>query len=211
MPKCIRLNDVPMPKEMVIFSVDPGQKNFACRLETRKVVSGKVKIEPLMFFRKKLSKTVLQDISAFFDEHDYLLSLATICIVEYQLTMNYFMLRISQHVESYFMTKYPKVAIFEISSKMKPAKDVCVPKALEILKKGGDLISYNFLSELSQNYENCKGKEAKSAFKCDDLADTVGQIEAFFEYLASGQEIPLGPVATFGKSKSKKKIARAKK
>ena len=76
----------------------------------------------LMFIRARFEQ--LSEIIDFFEKNHHLLSQATICIVEKQMSINYTMVRISQHVETYFLTKYPNVAVFEISSKLKAAKEI---------------------------------------------------------------------------------------
>jgi hypothetical protein len=198
MPRIERLNDVPFDikaEKHIIFSVDPGKENFACRLEER----NNDIITPLLFIRIKLTDHVLQEIKKFLDDNRELLCTATVMIVERQMPINYRMVRLSQFIETYFICMYPHVSLFEISSKLKAEKKVCVATCLSILEKGGDQQSIDLLHEL-------KGQKVK----IDDLADTVCQIQAFFDVYATEKKIPLGPSAFYNKP-TKKKAKAAKK
>ena len=170
-----QLNHVPFPEKKIIFSIDPGRVNFACRLEERKE-DGTVKA--LLF--KKMRFEQLMDIQKFFEENHHILSQSTICIVEKQMSINYTMIRVSQHVETYFLTKYPHVAVYEISSKLKVGKDITVETAKMKLLERKDQESYDYLFKLENPLKE-KGKRKPKKEKLDDLCDTVCQIEAFFE------------------------------
>lgn len=168
-----QLNHVPFPNKKIIFSIDPGRVNFACRLEERKEDGS---IEGLIYKRMRFEE--LLDISKFFEEHHELLSQTTICIVEKQMPINYTMIRVSQHVETYFLTKYPHVAVYEISSKLKVGKDVTIDTAKKLLLEGRDQKSYDLLESLG-NPKKEEGKRKPKKEKLDDLCDTVCQIDAF--------------------------------
>lgn len=169
----IQLNHCPFPNKKIIFSIDPGRVNFACRLEERKEDGS---IEGLIYKRMRFEE--LLDISKFFEEHHELLSQTTICIVEKQMPINYTMIRVSQHVETYFLTKYPNVAVYEISSKLKVGKDVTIDTAKKLLLEGKDQKSYDLLERLG-NPKKEEGKRKPKKEKLDDLCDTVCQIDAF--------------------------------
>jgi hypothetical protein len=175
MTSIVQLNKVDFPAQKIIFSIDPGRVNFACRLEERKEDG---KIETLLF--KKIRFEELLDIQNFFEEHQDILSKATICIVEKQMAINYTMIRVSQHVETYFLTRYPHVAVFEIGAKLKVGKDITVSTAKEILNKGEDKVGIEILDKL-ENPVKEKGKRKPKKEKLDDLCDTVCQIEAFMK------------------------------
>lgn len=175
MTTIIQLNKVPFPENHIIFSIDPGRVNFACRLEERKANGD---IETLLF--KKMRFEELLDIQNFFLEHHDLLSRSTICIVEKQMSINYTMIRVSQHVETYFLTKYPHVAVFEIGSKLKVGKEVTIPTAKEILQKRNDKVGFEILDKLENPIKE-KGKRKPKKEKLDDLCDTVCQIDAFMK------------------------------
>lgn len=170
-----QLNHVPFPERKIIFSIDPGRVNFACRLEERKVDGS---IEGLLFIKARFEE--LLDINKFFDQHYDLLSQTTICIVEKQMSINYTMIRVSQHVETYFLTKFPHVAVFEISAKLKVGKEVTIDTAKQILERGKDQTSVKLLEKLG-NPQKEAGKRKPKKEKLDDLCDTVCQIEAFME------------------------------
>jgi hypothetical protein len=170
-----QLNHVPFPQRKVIFSIDPGRVNFACRLEERKDDGT---IEGLLFIKARFEE--LLDINQFFDKHHHLLSQATICIVEKQMSINYTMIRISQHVETYFLTKFPNVAVYEISAKLKVGKDDTIETAKTILTKGKDETSVDLLERLG-NPQKVAGQRKPKKEKLDDLCDTVCQIEAFMD------------------------------
>jgi hypothetical protein len=171
----IQLNKVPFPEHQIIFSIDPGRVNFACRLEERKEDGT---IQTLLF--KKMRFEELMDIQNFFLDNQELLSRTTICIVEKQMSINYTMIRVSQHVETYFLTKYPNVAVFEIGSKLKVGKEITIPTAKDILKEGKDQVGFDILDQL-ENPVKEKGKRKPKKEKLDDLCDTVCQTDAFLK------------------------------
>jgi hypothetical protein len=168
-----QLNHVPFPEKKIIFSIDPGRVNFACRLEERKEDGT---IEGLLYVKKRFEE--LLDINRFFDENQELLSKTTICIVEKQMSINYTMIRVAQHVETYFLTKYPSVAVYEISAKLKVGKEETIETAKKILSKGNDKTSVELLERLG-NPQKQAGQRKPKKEKLDDLCDTVCQIEAF--------------------------------
>jgi len=170
-----QLNHVPYPEKKIIFSIDPGRVNFACRLEERKDDGT---IVGLLFVRARFEE--MSEIIDFFEKNHELLSQTTICIVEKQMSINYTMIRVAQHVETYFLTKYPHVAVFEISSKLKVGKEITILTAKDILLKGNDLKSYEMLEKLGNPIKE-KGKRKPKKEKLDDLCDTVCQIQAFLD------------------------------
>lgn len=175
MTSIIQLNKIPFPNHQIIFSIDPGRVNFACRLEERKEDGS---IQTLLF--KKMRFEELMDIQNFFLDHHDLLSRATLCIVEKQMSINYTMIRVSQHVETYFLTKYPNVAVFEIGSKLKVGKEITIPTAKEILKRGNDQVGFDILYKLENPVKEI-GKRKPKKEKLDDLCDTVCQTDAFLK------------------------------
>jgi len=170
-----QLNHVPYPDKKIIFSIDPGRVNFACRLEERKEDGT---IIGLMFIRARFEQ--LSEIIDFFEKNHELLSQTTICIVEKQMSINYTMIRVAQHVETYFLTKYPHVAVFEISSKLKVGKEETIQTAKDILTKGNDKASFDLIEKLGNPVKE-PGKRKPKKEKLDDLCDTVCQIEAFLD------------------------------
>jgi hypothetical protein len=201
----IQLNHVPFPEKQVIFSIDPGRVNFACRLEERTYdLSGNVKIKGLMFVKKRFEE--LLEIQKFFEDHYDLLSQTTICIVEKQMSINYTMIRVSQHVETYFLTRFPQCAVFEISSKLKVGKELTIETAKEILKMGDDQYSCDLIQKL-MHPTVVKGQRKPKKEKMDDLCDTVCQTEAFMNEMKRLEfKVPQGYILkTKGKNKGKTK------
>jgi hypothetical protein len=198
----IQLNHVPFPEKKIIFSIDPGRVNFACRLEERKEDGT---IEGLLYVRMRFEQ--LTDIQNFFEEHQELLKQTTICIVEKQMPINYTMVRISQHVETYFLTKYPYAAVYEISSKLKVGKDITIETAKKILLEGKDQRSYDLLEKLGNPVKE-KGKRKPKKEKLDDLCDTTCQIDAFMKEMKRlDYNVPQGYML---KTKGKKKKTEVK-
>jgi hypothetical protein len=192
MPKIELLNNAPFSinNDNFIFSIDPGKENFACRLEKR---YSNGTIEGFIFVKIKLSENALSDITNFFIDNQELLSLTNIMIVERQMPINYRMVRISQHCETYFLSKYPNVTLFEISPKLKAEKKETYSTALSILDNGKDFKSKELLESMK-----------KQKLKFDDMCDTVCQIHATLEELKILKSVPNGP-SCFKKVSVKKK------
>jgi hypothetical protein len=199
MPKVERLTniEIDLKKDNIFLSIDPGKENFACRLEERK---NDGTIRGIIFVKIKLGENAIMEITEFFKENEEILSETNIMIVERQMPINYRMVRVSQHCESYFMTKYPNVAIFEISPKLKAEKKITYETAIEILKKGKDQKSIDLLIEMK-----------KSKLKIDDLCDTICQIKGFLDEIENMKNVPNGP-SCFKKvsTKKKKKVSKKK-
>lgn len=177
-----------------VVSIDPAYKNFAIRIEQWSY-SGYV--TPIFYNRINMAKSEAEDASeddyneAFdniikvFKEIDNHLKSTHIFVIEKQLPQNYKVVRISQHVITYFMclTYNSKLlpSIFEIDPRLKgdvlgagklsepDLKKWAVIKATEILTARNDLVSL----------------EALKIKKNDDLADTVVQVVAFFTYVST--------------------------
>ena len=176
-----------------IISIDPANKNFAIRVEERLTYP-----TTLLFKRLSLSDnndltSVYQTLTYFLDQYLELFLTCHLVIVERQLPTNYRAVRISQHVISYFMLRLKDQPllpiIIEINPKLKSKqllapsslndrgiKKWAIEKAIELLTSRSDIVGLNIIN-----------KERKK----DDLADTVVQIEAFFNYfdLLSNQYI----------------------
>nr|QBK90658.1 MAG: holliday junction resolvase [Pithovirus LCPAC104] len=174
-------------EEVIRFiSIDPGKINFAIRIEVR---YRKDKFPPKMeifikknFFNKNDNNDnneLYSRITDFLDTFIPFYEKTHFVLIERQFKKNYTMIRISQHIISYFLFKLKDLPLFpsilEIdskfkytffnssSSKKKGMKYAGVEKALELLKNNKDDDSLSIIS-------NSKKK--------DDLADTVIQIEA---------------------------------
>lgn len=209
MPKIERLNDVAFnikADKHIVFSVDPGKTNFACRLEE---IFSDGKVNPLIFMRIDLTQFALQEIKKFLDDNYNSLSHATVCIVERQMPINYRMVRLSQFIETYLLCMHPQAAIFEISSKLKVGKEDCIATAYEELRANGDQKSIDLLDEIKKTKVEVNGKKKK--IKIDDLCDTICQRKAFFETYKTLKVIPMGPSAFQDKPKKKKGGQKKKK
>jgi hypothetical protein len=202
----VQLNHVSYPEKKIIFSIDPGRVNFACRLEERKEDGT---IIGLIYKRMRFEEML--DINRFFEEHHDLLSQTTICIVEKQMPINYTMIRVSQHVETYFLTRYPHVAVYEISSKLKVGKDITIDTAKKLLLEGKDQISYDLLERLG-NPKKEEGKRKPKKEKLDDLCDTICQIDAFFSEMKRLEyKVPQGYLLKTKSSSSSNQVEKEEK
>lgn len=183
------------PNCLRFVSVDPGIVNFAIRIEKRTVLpDGSIQVIPEVFEKIDLSPSVVSveggkttdlyiKVIRFLDPFLPLLRQSNVIIVEEQLRQNKKMIRMSQHILSYFMIhlrdESTKPLIFEISSQVK-SKELNAPKgmdvkiwsvgeALRILNIRKDQVSMGAI----ETARNTKGKKKK-----DDLADVIIQIEA---------------------------------
>lgn len=181
-----------------VVSIDIGWKNFCIRVEKRpmkdpyKPITAEL-YERLSIMNKKGTENTLESamlcpvydvLTSYLDEHLELFKQCHYVIIERQLPVNYYAVRISQHTISYFLIKLKDTPllplILEIDSKLKTiqldaptgmnkreVKQWSEKKAEELLNKRKDAYSLSIL---------------KKSKKKDDLADTVCQIEALFNY-----------------------------
>jgi len=181
-------------KELISISIDPGDRNFAIRIEGRPF-SSNAPFTPYLYEKVDFSPKDLQtddntwrlfsDISHYLNKHKDRINMAHIVVIEKQLPVNYPALRISQHVITYFMEHLrdlPQLPIIlELDPKTKGRllgappnltkpllKIWSTDKAREILERRGDSRSIRTL--------NNAGK------KGDDLGDTVTQMEALAKH-----------------------------
>lgn len=197
MPKLIKLNDLPYPlHDPIIFSVDPGRGNFACRIEKR---CDNGTIIPYLLMRIDFGHLIIQEVTKFLIDREELIKTIDVLLIERQMPINYSMVRLSQHIESYIMTKYPHVVVYEINPKVKPEKNICFEAAIEELEKGNDTKTIDFLIDMQNKKE-----------KCDDLCDTIGQIKGFLSLIREGpNKIPIGPELGVTSKKKKSKTSKA--
>jgi len=167
-----------------VVSIDPGRSNFCIRVEDRPLVSGN--IVPIIYERVTFSNskdetqdTIYSDLSRYLlSKHD-ILSQAHVVIIERQLPVNYPLVRISQHILTWFMEYLrdkPNLAvILEVSGDLKKkayqltkmtkaeAKKWAATNVPLIFQRRGDTQSLQIIN-------NSKKK--------DDLGDVVLQVEA---------------------------------
>ena len=176
-----------------IMSIDPGKKNFCFRIEMRNLITKKIMTE--VFEKIDLIGSqntdrvtvdyVNRNVMLILDKYMHLILNCNIVIIERQLSINYKMVRFSQHIISYLMIRLMdnslKTVILEIDSKLKTkqlrapkslgAKETklwAIEKATELLTLRNDNVSINIMNKAQKS-------------KKDDLADTVVQIEAVFK------------------------------
>ena len=180
-----------------ILSIDPagrGCKNLGIRIERRPGPNDSGFITSELFETVTLVDSSLTDSSStcnlydtltnYLDSHTDLFQQTHIIIIERQLPENYWGIRISQHIISYFLVKLKDAPllpmILEIDPRLK-GKQLGIPSGLgkkeyknRLIEKARDLLSIRgdtFSSKILDRYK-----------KKDDIADTVCQIEAVFLY-----------------------------
>jgi hypothetical protein len=180
-----------------VVSVDPALKNFAIRIERWNYNRT---ITPVGFCKYNLINDGtseedddyhegINNLTKIFKSLEDCLKKTHIFIVEKQLPQNYKVVRISQHVITYFIQLgYDSEllpSIYEIDPKLKgeilgagklAEKDLkkwAVVKAKEILENRGDQVSLDILTANKK--------------KDDDLSDTVIQILALFLYIYNSE------------------------
>lgn len=179
-----------------IISIDPGITNFCIRVEERGI---KNYFHPrtLLYekFRLKKDDHQLQEdfvcnvygkLTCFLDQHIELYKTCHIVLIERQMPFNYKAVRISQHALSYFMLHLrnivPNMAqIFEVDSKLKGRE---LGASNHLNKRGLKAWAVDEATRLLKIRNDRQGLDILSRErKKDDLADTVCQIEALFQYL----------------------------
>ena len=216
-----------------VISIDPGEKNFAIRVEVRPVsfendymgpngITPKGVVVPEIFAKMDFEFTederesndstekdqtqkpqqnitscdVYVNIMKFLDQYIPLFKQSHIMIIEKQLPINYRMVRVSQHVLSYFYmilkdTKYLPL-ILEIDPKLK-TKQLKAPKGLneKDIKIWSTEIAYEILKYRKETQsldilDNARKRKKNGTYgkKKDDLSDTIIQIEAVFSYFS---------------------------
>lgn len=170
--------------EIRVISIDPAWKNLAIR-GSKRYTHGPTTITMELFeklcFHPDLPSTFRQ-IYDFLDSQKEYFRSANLLIIERQMLENYRMIRISQHIISYFYKLWEDQPhhplIVEVDSKLKgwmlgfdrrrdfDLKEWSPIKAKEILAFHCDLKSIEIMNSLTT--------------KEDDLGDTVCQEEALF-------------------------------
>jgi hypothetical protein len=178
-------------------SIDPGIKNFAIcvcrRTKQEKKIELWLKVNFSMFLTTEIDSEkslggyskLYSEVSIFLEKQRKFFENINIVLIERQLPTNYKMVRLSQHVLSYFTNLFLSnpIPIIEIDSKFKTkfldaprkldereVKKWSVEKCSEILPKYFDQVSENFFTSFKK--------------KKDDLADTIVQMEAFCRYFS---------------------------
>jgi len=168
--------------DITICSIDPGWKNFAIRIEERELRDN---LDCCTIFADnvKFDSTFDTDYCAIFDEiSEYLdkinaqLSECDIVLMERQMECNYKMVRVSQHILSYFRFNYPNTSFVELTPKYKTRKQC---KFAHLNKSGIKKWAICYARELSKRRSDTVAVELLKSKKADDYADTIVQIDGY--------------------------------
>ncbi len=178
---------------MVFISIDPGINNFAFRIELRPknglpphtIVFNKLNFSN---YRRDNETSLYCMVTTFLDMHMVYFRKVHVVLIERQLPINYQMVRLCQHLISYFVIRLKNLTpllplILEISPRIKTryldspkgmnskqVKRWSIEMALNLLKDRGDTYAYGVITNAAKN-------------KKDDLADTIVQLEAICKML----------------------------
>lgn len=196
-PHTIDTNQRRWPEVIRVVSIDPGIQNYAIRVEDRPFnPASKQPIVTILYDKLRLKKTdttltnnhenaTYSILTDYLDSHLEIFMTCAVVIIERQLPINYKAVRVSQHTITYFMVLLKNApllpVIFEVDARLKGEqlgasnhlnshglKAWAVVEAKKLLTWRNDRVALSIL-----------GKNKK----CDDLSDTVCQIEALFQYL----------------------------
>ena len=183
-------------KEYLTFiSIDPGITRFALRVE-RRYQSAKLPIVTELQIATTFKHFITDDngesklyseISKFLDKILDLINQSDFIIIERQVEWNYQMVRMSQHMITYFQFRlknnYMRTRIIEQSSKVK-TKALGAPGGMgkKQLKEWAYFVALQLIEARRDEY--CKEFFKKLKKKLDkyDPADTIVQLEAFCVY-----------------------------
>jgi len=179
---------------MTYLSFDPGQNHFSVRLERRytcplgmeTVAQGKHVVEYTRTSHGTVTTSLM--VSSVISILDYYLNLAgnviDIAVIERQMEDNTAMIRLESVLISYFLMRYPKTFVVDISSKLK-GDNLGAPKLKRPqLKRWGEEMAMVLALKRDDkwflNYirEQVQGKK-RSDYKIDDDTDNYIQLEAF--------------------------------
>lgn len=167
--------------DITICSIDPGWKNFALRIEERdlrdtlncrSIFMDKIKFKSSFGEQNK----IYDEISSYLEALAKFLETCDIVIMERQMECNYKMVRVSQHILSYFRIKFPEIMFIEITAKYK-TKKLC--KFGHLSKTGIKKWSVVYAKELSKLRSDTRALQLLKSQKSDDYADTIVQIDAY--------------------------------
>lgn len=159
-------------EEIKVVSIDPAIDNFGFRLEVRTPTSLRT-----VFMEKSVHEDCFLSLTRYLDSFD--MSEASIVLIESQMTINYDMIRVSQHCITYFCLRYPSVIVVELSSKLK-TNVLGAPKGMT--KPQRKKWSVEEAERIYTKYGDTEGMRMlrSTVGKKDDVADTTTQSEAFF-------------------------------
>jgi hypothetical protein len=180
-------------KEFLMFtSIDPGIKRFAMRIEKRYANSRLPIITELQIattFSDFVTgangeSSLYNEVTKFLDTHFNLINQCDFIIIERQMEFNYQMVRLSQHMVTYFQFRlknnYMRTRIIEQDSKIK-TKALGAPAGMgkKQLKEWAYFVATQLIEQ--RRDEACMQFFNKMKRKLDkyDPADTIVQLEAF--------------------------------
>lgn len=173
-----------------VISIDPGEKNYAIRIERRYYNTVETiifeKIDLNSYSEVRIQGIIVQStykvLTEFLNKFSKFYDQCHLVVIERQMACNYKALRIMQHSITYFMTKLynsPLLPwIIELDPKVK-SKVLQMPK--NVNTKTWSVKVAKELLTLRKDYFSLKVLESHK--KQDDLCDTVCQIEALFKIL----------------------------
>lgn len=187
---------IPVEKHsMQYISIDPGEYNFAARIERRygsivkhkctSIKTLKQEKHVIKFGKAKKrgysqSVSILNIIKILDGYSDYYPN-TDIAIIEGQMTINTHMMHVQSVIISYFLVRYPNVVVIEQSSKLK-GKALGAPRGISRTKLK------KWSVETSKSLAKTRGDNTfleyiRNQDKPDDDADAYIQIEAFCAYV----------------------------
>jgi hypothetical protein len=190
---------------IIITSIDPGIVNcgiYTSAYDTIKKTHKSIYLNKINFTGS--SNCLVEAINIFdkLELENKLFSSSHYIIIESQMTVNYSLVRMGQHIISYLLTRLRDMGnrplIIEISSQAKTKtlecpkglskyqyKKWCADKAIDLLKKRNDKDEDNYIYLL----ENAKKK--------DDMSDVICQYYAMISYLEGEYNRPSLPIKRF--------------
>lgn len=179
-----------------VVSIDPGLYNIGFRIEHRQIINKWLTVNTICMHRLCLNDdkyqgqlcTVFDQLDEFLDQYSQYYSQTALYLIESQEVMGaYWVVRVAQHISSYYRTvskSYPGAVVAEISprakskylggGKMTRAQLVLWQdsKGLQLLQDRNDMVGITA-------YHQIRG----GGYKTDDAMVTVLQSEAFHIYL----------------------------
>lgn len=203
-----------------VVAVDPGQVNFAFRIE-RRYKDGKIK--PIAFWKEEFKYQPYCKITAKLDEFLDDFRETHVFLVEKQPPRSVAINRIMQHALSYFINKtqnFPLLpAVYEMSAKIKGRelgydrsnnlKNWASIEARKLLNIRNDKWSLEVMDRwlIKPPLSERRGKKLRNIYKDDDLADTIVMIEAYCKIKGH----PLTKHATIDTMTNEQDISKQKK
>jgi len=175
-------------ESVTVVSIDPAKKNMGFRIERRNF--GDHRINTIVWDKMNLvdEDPVQCDffylrLTAYLQQYDDLVKDADLIIIERQLSINYQSVRMSQHVITYYLTKFPQIPFADIDPHVK-GWALSAPPGLGkyALKQWAVEKAYDLLTT-RQDEKGLAVLETfrKKKHKLDDLSDALIQIEALFK------------------------------